>query len=192
MSHPFWRRCSSCKSQIAFGARYWTCSVSTCNRKGTDFVFCSVPCWEIHVPTLRHREAWAVEQQAPAPDVASASQAGSTTSASALGATEASGPAGPDAGPSQTLPRRRIVVTPAAAGGAGATAGDKGSAPRGEVPHDILIVASKLKAYIRARSGMNTSESVLAELSDRVRALCDDAITRAREAGRKTVMDRDF
>jgi len=33
---------------------------------------------------------------------------------------------------------------------------------------------------------------VLTALSDCIRALCDDAIVRAREEGRKTLMDRDF
>jgi hypothetical protein len=69
-----------------------------------------------------------------------------------------------------------------------------GSAPRsaGEIPHDVLIVASKLKQYVRARSGMNTSDSVMEVLSRRVRSLCDDAIQRARDDGRKTLLDRDF
>jgi hypothetical protein len=55
-----------------------------------------------------------------------------------------------------------------------------------------LIVASKLKSYVRARSGMNTSNGVLDVLSDSVRALCDEAIRSARRDGRKTIMDRDF
>ncbi len=45
---------------------------------------------------------------------------------------------------------------------------------------------------MRALGRMNTSESVLAELSERVRELCDSAVGRAREDGRKTVMGRDF
>ncbi|HME70000.1 MAG TPA: hypothetical protein VKM54_09040 [Myxococcota bacterium] len=53
-------------------------------------------------------------------------------------------------------------------------------------------MASKLKSYVRARSGMNTSEGVLDVLSDSVRALCDEAIRSAQGDGRKTVMDRDF
>lgn len=58
---------------------------------------------------------------------------------------------------------------------------------------EVLIVASKLKNYIREHSGgMNTSGNVLEALSDRVRALCDQAINNAKSAGRKTVMDRDF
>ena len=53
-------------------------------------------------------------------------------------------------------------------------------------------VASKLKAYVRARSGMNTSEAVLDELSRIVREHTDRAIEHARLEGRRTVMDRDF
>jgi histone H3/H4 len=58
--------------------------------------------------------------------------------------------------------------------------------------NEVLIVASKLKNYIRAKSGMNTSASVLSVLSGKVRQLCDQAIENARADGRKTVKDRDF
>jgi histone H3/H4 len=60
------------------------------------------------------------------------------------------------------------------------------------VPQDILIVASKLKDYIRAKSGMNTSGPVMEKLSEMVRRHCDRAILEANRDGRKTVMDRDF
>jgi len=60
------------------------------------------------------------------------------------------------------------------------------------VPRDVLVVVSKLKLYIRAISGMNTSDDVVGPLSDRLRLLCDDAVERARDDGRKTVMARDF
>ena len=60
-----WRRCSACKNPIALGATYWVCNVSTCNRKRTGMVFCTVSCWEVHLPVANHREAWAVEKQAP-------------------------------------------------------------------------------------------------------------------------------
>ena len=36
---------------------------------------------------------------------------------------------------------------------------------------EVLVVASKLKNYIRAKSGMNTSGSVMEALSGRIRAL---------------------
>ena len=57
---------------------------------------------------------------------------------------------------------------------------------------DVLVVVSKLKNYIRAEAGMNTSGNVAATLSDVIRRLCDEAIERAKQDGRKTVMDRDF
>jgi histone H3/H4 len=56
----------------------------------------------------------------------------------------------------------------------------------------VLVVVSKLKAYIRARSGMNTSGSANEALSDLMRGLCDEAIQRAAADERKTVMGRDF
>ncbi len=63
------------------------------------------------------------------------------------------------------------------------TGGEKG---------EVLVVASKVKSYIRARSSMNTSATVLDALSNKIRGLCDEAIERAKTDGRKTVMDRDF
>jgi hypothetical protein len=60
-----WRRCNSCKKPIAFGAAYWVCNVSTCNRKRTGLVFCDVSCWDAHVPGMNHRESWAEERHAP-------------------------------------------------------------------------------------------------------------------------------
>lgn len=61
-----------------------------------------------------------------------------------------------------------------------------------QTPREILIVASKLKDYMNAKSGMNTSASVMEVLSDIVRRACDEAIDQAQKEGRKTVMDRDF
>lgn len=57
---------------------------------------------------------------------------------------------------------------------------------------EVLVVASKLKAYIRSKSGMNTSAAVIDVLSDKIRQLCDQAVANAQSDGRKTVMDRDF
>jgi len=39
--------------------------VSTCNRVRTGLFFCSMECWEGHLPTARHRDAWAEEKRAP-------------------------------------------------------------------------------------------------------------------------------
>ena len=66
------------------------------------------------------------------------------------------------------------------------------SSSKSSVEKDILIVASKLKKYIKDRHDMNTSANVMDKLSDLVRDLCDDAVIRARQEGRKTLMDRDF
>ncbi|MBJ93855.1 MAG: hypothetical protein CMP23_05185 [Rickettsiales bacterium] len=60
------------------------------------------------------------------------------------------------------------------------------------MPRETLVVVSKLKAYIRARSDCNTSASVNEILSDLIRAHCDQAMERALADGRTTVMDRDF
>jgi hypothetical protein len=76
--------------------------------------------------------------------------------------------------------RRRIVRSEPS----GRTGGD----PSGEV----LIVASRLKEYIRAKAGFNTSDRVLLPLSDIVRRLCDEAIRNASREGRTTVLDRDI
>ncbi len=57
---------------------------------------------------------------------------------------------------------------------------------------ETLVVASKLKKYIKAESGMNTSANVMPALSDRIRQMCKNAISNAESEGRKTVMDRDF
>lgn len=58
--------------------------------------------------------------------------------------------------------------------------------------NEVLVVVSKLKKYIRAKSGMNTAGEVAPKVSQIVRNLCDEAIERARADGRKTLMDRDF
>jgi histone H3/H4 len=55
-----------------------------------------------------------------------------------------------------------------------------------------LIIASRLKEYITARSEYNTSGSVMDVLSDHIRVITDRAIDNARAEGRKTVLDRDF
>src|SRR5207245_1887220 len=50
----FWKRCSTCKKELPFVSTYWACNVSTCNRPRTALAFCSVACWDAHVPMLRH------------------------------------------------------------------------------------------------------------------------------------------
>ncbi|OFZ56371.1 MAG: hypothetical protein A2428_01355 [Bdellovibrionales bacterium RIFOXYC1_FULL_54_43] len=62
----------------------------------------------------------------------------------------------------------------------------------GTATKEVLVVASKVKNYIKTSSGLNTSSAVMEVLSDKVRQLCNEAIERAKQDGRKTVMDRDF
>lgn len=61
-----------------------------------------------------------------------------------------------------------------------------------EVPKEVLVVISKVKSYIRAKSSMNTSDAVTEALSELVRSTCDQAIEKAKSEGRKTVMARDI
>jgi len=60
-----WMKCNSCKKPIAYGALYWVCNVSTCNRLRTALRFCTVTCWDAHLPGMNHRESWAEERTAP-------------------------------------------------------------------------------------------------------------------------------
>lgn len=64
-----WRKCSSCKKPISFSAKFWLCSVSTCNQRRTNYAFCTVECWDSHVPRMNHKECWAVEKRAPSSQV---------------------------------------------------------------------------------------------------------------------------
>lgn len=173
-----WKHCSTCKTDIAFGQSYYECSVSTCNRKRTALYFCSLPCWEAHLPMMRHRDAWAVEARAPERETWEREQ---QAGAEAERSRQARAAAPPEA---QRHP----------GGGAGAApAGSSAVELRDDdLPRDVLVVVSKLKQYIRARSGMNTSDGVTGILSDHIRRLCDHAIRSAGQDARKTVLDRDF
>ena len=57
---------------------------------------------------------------------------------------------------------------------------------------ETLVVASKIKSYIKDKAGMSTSATVMEKLSHIVAQECDKAIEEAKRAKRKTVMDRDF
>jgi hypothetical protein len=150
---------------LGFGAEYWACNVTTCNRGRTALAFCSVSCWDAHLAVVPHRESWAVERRAPSREQWEREQ------------TAAPAP-GPSPSPTAATPRR-ILPPPS-------------PAKPDPVASDVLIVMSKLKAYVRARSGMNTSDRCVDPLSEAVRELADRAIEKARSEGRKTVLDRDF
>lgn len=163
-----WLTCSSCKGEIGFEEAYYVCSVSTCQRGSTDFRFCSVECWDTHVPTMRHRDASAIERLSPAQSEWA-----------------------------QELDVRRAAEREREAREAErfGEEGDEGAAielREGDLPQEVLVVVSKVKAWIRARSGMNTSDGVMPVLSDHLRRVCDEAVRRAARDGRKTVLDRDL
>jgi len=179
-----WMMCSACRKPIPFGATHWVCSVSTCNRDRTRLVFCSVSCWDSHVATLRHRDAWAVEARAPGRGEAARE---AREEPSRREAAPAPRPAAPAARPPAQVARpAEPVVRPSVTAHAG------GPALSNKYDHDdILVVVSKIKKYIRDRSDLNTSDAIAEALSAHVRKVCDDAIRNAVRDGRKTVLERD-
>jgi hypothetical protein len=180
-----WSVCSACRKDIGFGAVHWVCSVSTCNRNRTRLVFCSVACWDSHLSTVRHREAWAVEEVAPLRGESARDEPTPPRPSLAPAPHPASAPRPQPVAAAASSPR-----SPVPAGSVTAHAG--GPALSNEYTHgDVLIVVSKLKKYIRDRSGMNTSDAVADMLGDHVRSIADEAIRAAARDGRKTVLDRD-
>ena len=57
---------------------------------------------------------------------------------------------------------------------------------------EVLVVASKVKKYIKGEAGMSTSSTVMDALTKVVERACKEAIEKAKSDKRKTVMDRDF
>ncbi|PIS01704.1 MAG: hypothetical protein COT84_01045 [Chlamydiae bacterium CG10_big_fil_rev_8_21_14_0_10_35_9] len=57
---------------------------------------------------------------------------------------------------------------------------------------EVLVVASKVKKYIKEKGDMSTSATAISRLSEIIEEECNKAIERAKSAKRKTVMDRDF
>jgi len=77
---------------------------------------------------------------------------------------------------------RRMVVPQKSGGGSSSS----------DLSSEVLIVASKLKQYVKDKHDMNTAASVMDALTMRVRHLTDQAVDKAKRDGRKTLMDRDF
>lgn len=215
-----WKRCSTCRGPIDFGTMYYVCSVSTCNRPRTTYRFCTVECWEEHLPLMRHREAWAVEETAPTEE-AWAAQEGTGAAPGAAGRPASEAGKAEDGAPKAAAGQRPMsAASPASGSAAGSPASSpSGSSPAADAPRrrirvgsaprptaaptpasaataaasdDVLVVVSRFKSYVRERFGMNTSDGVMEVLSDHLRALCHRAAEHARNDGRKTVMDRDF
>lgn len=208
-----WKKCTECRTDIAFGATYYQCSVSTCNRARMPLVFCSVVCWDSHLSSVRHRDAGAIEAKAPskaqwekelaelppekpAPALTSdkpppprvsqqTPMAGTGVVAAVTRRADETRPNMIPPMPAQEAPRRVITPAPTPA------ASSDGPALSDVVDKDVLIVVSKLKKYIKDRSGFNTSDQIVDVLGDHVRAICDEAIRAAARDERKTVLERD-
>lgn len=57
---------------------------------------------------------------------------------------------------------------------------------------DVLVVVSKLKAFVKETTGLNTSADVIPVLSDILREACLKSAQNAHRDERKTLMARDF
>lgn len=164
-----WRFCTTCKNAIPFGGKYWVCSVSTCNRKNTDYAFCSVNCWDAHVPIMRHRNAWAEEKRAPTREEWEQKKAQEK----------------------EEVERQRERAAERDEGVKRSEVEARMSKTEDTAPEEVLIVVSRLKKYVKCRSELKTSDGVMDVLSDIIRDVMDEAILRAATAGRSTVLDRD-
>jgi len=56
---------------------------------------------------------------------------------------------------------------------------------------EVLVVASKVKAYIKSQK-MMTSSDVITTLSDKVYTMLDDAVARTKANRRSTVKPQDL
>jgi len=56
---------------------------------------------------------------------------------------------------------------------------------------EMLVVASKVKAYIKSKK-MMTSSDALAALSDKIHCMLDDAVARCKANRRSTIKPQDL
>ena len=66
----------------------------------------------------------------------------------------------------------------------------KGKTTKSKKSKEVLVVASKVKAYVRDR-GMNTSGDAISCISEKVYGILDEATTRTLANGRKTLKPQD-
>jgi len=166
MEQTFWKKCSSCKKEIPFSTMYYLCSVSTCRHKRKGFRFCSVPCWDMHLGMMNHREAWAEEATSPSKDefLRSESAGGSVGRA----------------------PVRKIVEDKLSEKGTSIPMKTSG------VTTETLVVVTKVKKLVKDRSGFNTSQCAIDALTQKVVEECLKGIEKAKKVDRKTLMGRDI
>lgn len=63
---------------------------------------------------------------------------------------------------------------------------------RGVKMSEVYVVQSKVKEYIKTKSGMSCSANVMEALTEVVKTELDRAMENAKQDKRKTVMDRDL
>ncbi len=63
---------------------------------------------------------------------------------------------------------------------------------KSEAKKEVLVVSSKIKKFVKATCGLSTSAAVFEILSKKVEEMCLKAAENAKNAKRKTLMDRDF
>lgn len=214
----FWKKCNSCKKSVGFRVKYYVCSVSTCTRKRTGLVFCSVSCWDAHVPGMNHRESWAEERTSPSLEAYLRDSDCDYVPPARKDPNEGE-PTFDDRAyvppkKIQTPPSKSMVIRRTQTGeqvvriqdaspytstssatstssGAAFTQSESIAHTDSALEKEILVVVSKVKDYIRRKSDMSTSDSVMQLLSSRIRRYATDAAALAKQEGRMTVLERD-
>jgi histone H3/H4 len=220
MNEPavFYRRCSNCKKPIALGAKFWVCSVSSCQRVRSPIQFCSPDCFEVHNEVERHKDGWALERIAPMTPDAEEQQASQERRMTTTEKDSDKGGGGDDVlvvvsrvkdfikqksngmnTSAEIVPALSTSVKQLADAAIDAAKKDGRKTVMGrDIPRpgasggDVLVVVSRLKSYIAEKGDMRTSDEVLPVISEEIRRLSLAAIENARKDGRKTVMGRDF
>jgi histone H3/H4 len=167
----YWKKCSSCKSELGFGSLYHVCSVSTCQHKRKGYQFCSVSCWDAHLGYANHKQASCLERTSPLQSEYERTLQKDRSNTSSTHTKQVREPV------------RRII--------------SERNSPSPQtrahkISTDTLVVVSKIKALIREQSGFNTSQCCIEALTNKVVEECLKGIESATEAERKTVMGRDI
>lgn len=181
----FFRKCSSCKKEIPFKGKYFLCSVSTCRHPRSGSRFCSIDCWDAHLGIMRHRDAEVLEAKAPSREEYEAELAQEKVSEQTQSSTAKDpGAVNTKEKISSNQASKEVVMNTVPV--------TENNQNQEEFAVDTLVVVSKVKNFIRERSGMNTSQCCIDALTQKVCRDALQAIEKAKEAGRKTVMGRDI
>ncbi len=129
---------------------------------GATYVVCEVSSCRKHV--FCHANCWSLHN-----DIMNHKNAGAIEETAPIGAP------------------RRILINPSSKNETAPS-----SSASTSVDTEILIVASKLKQYVKEKFDLSTSANVMEKLTQIVKEATDKASRNARQEGRKTLMDRDF